>query len=499
MVKESAMSTRNNQNRSTTHYSTDDVQVGDPDLRIHRQNRWLRFIYRQYKWIISICIVLALLALFAILIPSLLPARQAVRVGHSDQPTQTRPQPATAQPLAKNTENIIGLAQNILCVSDNAGNNIYGLQSDSGKLVWQYHESHATLETVDENQRLYLSEQDGTNASIRVLGLNNGTTLWQHAFPHVTLASLAAEDSALYATTQNNTLYVLGSSDGTLLWHYSFPPNTSYTQADGITLAYTEDGRSLWALQANNGKLLWHINEHTSSWPLTASAGITFLQTQDGYLKALNSQTGKQVWQSSIATVADNPVKVVGTTVYINTGDGNVKAARVRDGQTLWQYKPAQPILGEVTFNQSILYATGLDSAIYALDSSSGALLWKQNIQAITNQLVIAGTTMYVHTGGGSEYAINAITGSRLWSRNLAQTDIYRTIVLDNLHELYIMGADETLTALDSNSGSFLWKQPILNYPVFSGKNIYVNRGDGTIDALDSHAGTLVWYVPVTR
>ena len=475
---------------------TQNRQVSDLDRHAHKQSTFLRIYHR---WIITTCIVVALLSLLAIIVPPLLPTHQAGKIRPHYQQTQIPVQPATTQPLAKNTENLVGLDQHILCVSDDAGNNIYGLQRDNGKIVWQYHETHATLETLYGNERLYLSEQDSSNANIRMLSLDGGKTLWQHAFSGLNIASLVVEDAALYVTGQNNTLYVLQNTDGKLLWHYSFPPNTSYTQADSVTLAYTEDGRSLWALQASNGKLLWHIAEHTSSWPLTASAGITFLQTQDGYLKALNSQNGQQMWQSTIATVADNPVKIVDTTAYINTGDGLVKAVNISDGRTLWQYKPAQPIMGEVTLTQHILYATGLDNVIYALDNRTGTLLWRQRIHDLTSELVIAGASIYVHSSEGSEYALNATTGARRWSRNLARSNIYRTFVLNDRHALYIMGANETLTALDSNTGSFLWKQPILNFPLFSDKNIYVNSVNGSIDAIDSSAGTLQWYVSVSR
>ncbi len=64
-----------------------------------------------------------------------------------------------------------------------------------------------------------------------------------------------------------------------------------------------------------------------------------------------------------------------------------------------------------------VAYFGGGDGVVYALNASTGALLWSYATNAyLYSSPAVANGVVYIGSEDGNVYALNAITGAKLWS-----------------------------------------------------------------------------------
>ena len=111
---------------------------------------------------------------------------------------------------------------------------------------------------------------------------------------------------------------------------------------------------------------------------------------RDDSVYAVNANTGARVWRYQTSTAADSDV-----------GAPPTISARGRNG-----------------FANGVVYVTGKDKIVYALNLATGALIWKHALAKGTNGDVagasLVGDRVYVNSDTGV-YALNATTGAQIW------------------------------------------------------------------------------------
>jgi outer membrane protein assembly factor BamB len=70
---------------------------------------------------------------------------------------------------------------------------------------------------------------------------------------------------------------------------------------------------------------------------------------------------------------------IVDGVLYIANSSGVLFAIRIKDGSEQWRFDAQGEIRSDVFLNEDILFFTCKDSSCYAIDRSSGKLLWKRN------------------------------------------------------------------------------------------------------------------------
>src|SRR5205085_2376489 len=95
---------------------------------------------------------------------------------------------------------------------------------------------------------------------------------------------------------------------------------------------------------------------------------------------AFNARSGKLLWQYQPAP-SDQPgnIAVVNNVVYVATdSSGPTVALNAANGVVLWSYQP-KDAGGDMLVANGIVY-TGGNNHVYALDGSSGKLIWSHFI-----------------------------------------------------------------------------------------------------------------------
>jgi outer membrane protein assembly factor BamB len=261
----------------------------------------------------------------------------------------------------------------------------------------------------------------------------------------------------------------------------------------------------------------------------TPEAGTipTMAEASDGYLVAVDAETGVERWRYRTGRSGYLSPAVVDGTIYIGSVDGTLHAVDAKTGQGRWTYGVESD--GEVLSASSPTVADGLVfigsnlGVVHALDAETGALRWQTSVGwASTTTAAVAGDTLYVVAPGGKEsvapnprfengispthadwrlVALDIGTGEQRWSVDISPAPIGVPPVVSG--QLVLVGGagprGEEIMALDATDGTERWRAAANdaagNPPVDAGDVIVYGSFDSSVYARDLATGHLLWQV----
>jgi len=174
-------------------------------------------------------------------------------------------------------------------------------------------------------------------------------------------------------------------------------------------------------------------------------------------------------------------------------------AAFDRQGKTRWHFNTDSGIKNNIAATNGRLFATSVAGWLYALDETSGQLLWTAELDRQRERWEVAATTVadgVVYVGSYSYIAaFDEKTGKKLWETRLGTNDWWPscyaipTIAQGKvlLHTHY--GA----YALDARTGALAWKlDGKFNGCAVAGDTVYAVRND-VLAAVALESGKLLW------
>jgi outer membrane protein assembly factor BamB len=219
--------------------------------------------------------------------------------------------------------------------------------------------------------------------------------------------------------------------------------------------------------------------ESTGKRAATKTASTTTAQSNlyvafDRTIEKLDSKTGKVLWTFSAPGGVYTPVTVAQGVVYIVPQDSAIIALNATSGKQLWHTN--QHFNGSVVVVQNIIYAINSDSdALTALNASNGHILWQRQPASISGIAVADGIiygTATIESPSVSAYAVlsafNASDGTELWHKTFSGQSLVNTPqIVDG-----VLYASSTLDnkaanppdrhsyvyAFDAKTGTMLWR-----------------------------------------
>jgi outer membrane protein assembly factor BamB len=273
-----------------------------------------------------------------------------------------------------------------------------------------------------------------------------------------------------------------------LEWQYSLFSQVSASPvvAGGQLFVAAENG-NLYSFDLDNKQFNWlyHTEAGIASTPVVAGGRIYFL-SRDGFFYALEQATGKRLWR--FATGGEARFAAVG---------GYGLPAAMGPVPDPWDFYLSSPLVhnGKVYFGSS-------DHHLYALDASSGELIWSFDAgDSIHSSPVYANNKIFFGTWGTRLYAVNAETGLEAWHFQ-GGVDREYSVMLGitaapavDTTAVYIGARDGFVYALRQTDGVTLWRYDaagswVLSTAAIDEKNIYVGTSDtGLFLALDKKTG----------
>jgi outer membrane protein assembly factor BamB len=315
---------------------------------------------------------------------------------------------------------------------------------------------------------------------------NAPNLLWETTLPTVLHSQILAIGGLLLVSdvpqgyaTHAGTLYAVDPTTGSIIWSIPTNGTQSITSIFGIDNNYmiygsscirVADGTTVWTgppeFSAGGytptsgyisdlkmliiGALGWKLNDPsqlpTLEWNRTASVaygtesfaaygnGIAVMSTSLNYLIGINAATGQTLWVTNTKRGAGAGMAYIDGVFAAGGINGVMDAWNATTGQPLWSYNPNSffnEFYGYHGAAYGMIYAHNQDSYLYAINASSGQLVWKQKGPGVgfTNQLSIADGKIYIQMGE-NQYAdpatglpchsefdcFDAYTGQLIWS-----------------------------------------------------------------------------------
>lgn len=233
-----------------------------------------------------------------------------------------------------------------------------------------------------------------------------------------------------------------------------------------------------------NGKLVWSFLTGGAIFgPVTLDKdGILFIGSFDNNLYAIDAASGKKKWSFDLQSHGDSTWSVSGDLVLGMSNEGGlctswpppdvpgvnrtaggghcfVYALNKTTGELVWKQKTSQPAGGGLVVGETY-YGGAWTGAFSAYDVSTGARKWTAEVgggleshPAYYDGLVFVST----ETPSKSLYAINATTGQQVWKYSGASEELNGSPSV-SLDTVYVGSNDHYLYAVDRKTGAFKFK-----------------------------------------
>lgn len=176
-----------------------------------------------------------------------------------------------------------------------------------------------------------------------------------------------------------------------------------------------------------------------------------------------------------------------------------------------WRFDSGSPIYGDSSVTDSAVYFANTGGTVYALDKDSGGVLWRYRSDgAVYSGVSVGEDGVYFLSDDGFTYKLDAETGALHW-RAATPSDVKRNPVLTNnsnwdynsstpmerAGQVYLGSGNGTVYALDADTGDTLWQfdagASIRTEPAVAGDFVIVGDFGGILYCLDRHSGETVW------
>ncbi len=204
---------------------------------------------------------------------------------------------------------------------------------------------------------------------------------------------------------------------------------------------------------------------------LAADGGRIFAATGFGYVYALDSQTGKKLWEKNLSSPVRSSPTVAGGRVFVVTSDGIARALAVGDGAELWAHQ-------------------GLVEKAALLTNASPAA---------------DGDLVVVPYPSGEVVALRITDGQPAWSESLARTRLASSLgsMTDAARPtvdggtVFAVGHSGRMVATSLKGGQRLWtlNVPGIQGPAVAGETVFVVDTAGQLMAITRRDGKILWTV----
>lgn len=196
-------------------------------------------------------------------------------------------------------------------------------------------------------------------------------------------------DGSLYVGSRDGSLYALDPATGAVRWASATSGSIRTTPAFGDGRVYVEnEANRAYAFDAQTGAMVWEFPlPGVGTTHAAFIDGVVILGSRGAFVTAVDAATGETLWGSSYGSswVQSGGVDAGGGVVAVGSSDlGVVRAWHVDTGEQAWNARTggwpwAVPVVADGVLFQSVTrldYQPPTDQAFYAIDASTGAVLW---------------------------------------------------------------------------------------------------------------------------
>jgi outer membrane protein assembly factor BamB len=294
--------------------------------------------------------------------------------------------------------------------------------------------------------------------------------------------------------------------------------NPDWPQAGGNSahvmhhLALGTDPKSAWTVSIGSSAGSY---EQLLDNPVIANGRIYTID-RDETVSAFDAATGKRLWDIDLTPDDEDDglfgggLAVHGNRLYVTTPFAYLYALDTETGKKIWESKMPGPMRAPPAVSDGRIFAITLDSELVALAEDDGRRLWSYAGESEGAGLLggttpaVLGNTVITTDSSGNLFAVRAETGKLLWSDNLAgaargdsvatMADIRGRPVIDRDMVIAISNSG-TLAAIDLRHGDRVWDKDLggTQEPWVAGDFVFVLDNDDQLLCMNRADGRVKW------
>lgn len=263
-----------------------------------------------------------------------------------------------------------------------------------------------------------------------------------------------------YVGSYDTNVWALKLEDGTLGW--KFPTqggiaSSPVVDRDSKLVLFGSEDHSFNAVDYQTGRINWSYTTQgrIRSTPRVAH-GHVFFGSDDGHLYALVASNGRHLWQYELGSPVRSQPFVTNDLVIVGSESGEVVGIEL-SGERKWSRPLRRAAASPVVDEEGICYIGGFDGFLYALDATSGYVLWRFRTGGpIISAPAVNNDWLFFGSADSNFYAVNAESGKEKW-RFAAEKSIVASGIVHN-DSVYFGATDGHLYCLEAKTGKEKWK-----------------------------------------
>ncbi len=304
---------------------------------------------------------------------------------------------------------------------------IFAVDTTDGSILWSVPIGPGYVGPVIDHDRIYIGTSshgnDPTNEYVYCINRSDGKVLWLRNIYGGIAESILYDNNNIYFAS--DLIYALNKSDGALRWTY---PLDDYSVTKPIlknnAFFTATSGGTMYKVNVLDGSRLWEV-----------------------YLPDFS-------WDNSITADGDGHIFIA---VY---HDGSINAYMEDTGSLLWSYQLHARSLSFNAYHNHVIFIADTSGYVYALDASSGILLWETKIGGICDisSPSISGGLLFIGTRDfeeGALFALNETTGNIVWTYPIEASVTAPPSIADGM--LFCGTDDWNMFAFDVGIGDGDW------------------------------------------
>ena len=318
-------------------------------------------------------------------------------------------------------------------------------------------------------------------------------------------------DGKVYTLDAGGTVSAFSSANGAKVWSASVRPENEKSREgfggglalDGGRLYATTGYGTVVAIDPGNGAIVWTkpVGRPIRSSPTAAGGKIYFVST-DNMLYALSAADGQQLWTArglpQPATLLSNVSPAVSSGIVVAPFPaGDIAAYEAGSGKAAWSDSltrsaetTASGILGDPArpvIDHGVVYAVSHGGKMIAASETTGERLWSRNL-ASTQMPWVAGDSVYAVDLGGKLIALARADGEVRWATDLPNSTRWSGPVLAG-GKVWVVSGEGVLIGADARTGQIVSNldvgEPVFISPVVAGGRMYILADNATLIALN--------------
>jgi outer membrane protein assembly factor BamB len=328
--------------------------------------------------------------------------------------------------------------------------------------------------------------------------------MWTYTTGNNVYPSPVVADGYVFIPSYDGTLYALDEYSGSLLWSFFTGGNIIGTPAVANSIVYVSSKNGyVYALNEQTGGVIWRFANDNLT-PVTSSPVIadgklfwgTFLSPSRGYAEvlAVDPQTGSVIWRNSvISDYVEGSLAVSNGRVFLGIGalnNAQVLALNESTGGQIWAYNTglAVTITGSPAVAYGRVYVPLDGTRFLALDEYTGSLDWSFATGSNSTTAAAYNGILYFGAGNRNVYAVNATTGTSIWTRTTGGAVTSSPALSLGSNEIFVGSNDNRLYALNMMTGVVNWRfltgGQVSSSPAVANNRIFFGAKDHKVYAL---------------